>query len=345
MSATAQETRPAGPLRIGLIADPQRLKPLAQVVESCVLVHLVAQAGMPQAAALRDAAWFDDPRVLIAHPELEAVLLATAPRKAALMAGLAAGRGLHVWQLPPLACTFAEAVETAGRARKLATIYRVASWWEYVAENVWHELRWPTAFKPLYSNLHTSAPGPAPESWRADSADTAGGALTDLGYPLLEALVATRGLPDSVNAAIASYRTTAAGGPRQTEDTAVAILRYSGGGTALIHAAWDQPPFEHRLVHQSADITAVLTREEAAVLDPTGAALDRHPLPGEFLAHELLRFTECVRGQARERAALPLDRHLAVHALLEAVYLAARTGHPEAPGKYYQVQGLPEPQP
>ncbi len=339
------ETKAQGPLRIGVIAGPERLAELAPALAACKLLQPAGQAGMPQAAALPGVPWCDDPRVLIGNPELEAVLVAASTRQTPALVAVAAGRGLSIWQLPPLACNFAQAAEVLAQVRKAGVLYRVASWWEYVSEHVWAELHWPAEFKPLFSELRVSARGPAHDSWRSGVAETAGGALADAAYFMLEALIAVRGLPHAASGTIGQYRTTPSGAARAAEDTAVAILRYGDGGAALVRAAWDQPPFGQRLLHHGATATALLTNEEVALLDAHGDTLDRRPLPGGFLAHELMRFADAVRGQARDRAAAPLDRHLAVNALLEAVYLSARTGHPESPGKYYQVQGLPEPRP
>ncbi|MEW6252224.1 MAG: Gfo/Idh/MocA family oxidoreductase [Planctomycetota bacterium] len=336
------ENRLQGPLRAGLIADAERIASLAAAVEQCDLLTPLAQAGMPQAAAAPRVPWLDDPRVLLANPELEAVLLASSTRQNASLAAAAAGRGLHVWHLPPLACTFAEGAEAVARAKRAESVWRVASWWEYVFEHVWHEVAWPADFQPLYSELRVSVRGPAHDSWRAGVAETAGGALADAGYRMLEVLVAGRGLPETAGGTVGQYRTPAPAATGAAEDTTLAILGYRSG-TALVRAAWDQPPFGQQLLHTSAAVTALLTEEELVLLDRDGETLDRRPLPGGFLAQELLRFAEAVRGQARDRALATLDRHLAVSAVLEAVYLSARTGHAESPRKYYQVLGLPEP--
>jgi predicted dehydrogenase len=331
-------------VRVGLIADAERLESLAGAIDACVLLQPLGQAGMPAAAAMREVPWFDDPRVLLGQSGLEAVVLATSTRNDTQLAAMAAERGLHVWQLPPLARTFAEATEVAARIRRIPTVHRVASWWEYVTEQVWHDLHWPADFVPLFSEIRVSAPEPAPETGRALLAEAAGGALMDA-YPLLEALVALRGLPETVAAAVGGYRKYADGKTRQTEDTAAALLRFGGGGAAILRAAWNLPPAMHELAHYGQTESVTLTEELVSVVGGDGTTIDQRPLPGAFLTHEVLRFGELVRGQARDRAAAPLDRHLAVSALLETVYLAAQTGHPESPGKFYHMQGWPEPRP
>ena len=337
--------RPGGPVRVGLVADGPPLARLTAALDTCLLLQPLGQAGMPAAAGLREVPHIDDPRTLLAQPGLEAILLATAPRQDSGLAAMAAERGLHVWRLPPLARNFAEAAEVVTRARQLPTICRVASWWEYVTDHVWHELPWPGELAPRFSDLRASAPAAAGLGHEAPAgrgADSAGGALACSGYALLEALLAVRGLPDTVAAAVGRYRKGGAAGG-DTEDAAVAILRYSDGGAAVIRATWDMQPFEQQLAHHGPALSVTLTEDEVQLTSWDGSLLDRRPLPGEFLASELLRFAEFVRSQARDRAAAPLERHLAVSALLETVYLSARTGYPESPRKFYQVQGWPEP--
>lgn len=342
-SPTNNDRRPPGPVRVGLVADGPPLPRLTAALEACLFMQPLGQAGMPPTAGLRQVPRFDDPRSLLAQPGLEAVLLATATRQDLALAAMAAERGLHVWRLPPLARSFAEAVEVVTRARQLPTIYRVASWWEYVSDHVWHELPWPAELTPRFSDLRASGPHPTSAGLPTRAPDTTAGALVVSGYSLLEALLAIRGLPESAAAAIGQYRKATAAAVGDAEDTAVAVLRYSDGEAALIRATWDMPPFEHQLAHHGPALSVTLTDDEVVLASSTGNVLDRRPLPGDFLASELLRFAEFVRGQARDRANAPLERHLAVNALLETVYLSARTGHPESPRKFYQVQGWPEP--
>jgi hypothetical protein len=90
-------------------------------------------------------------------------------------------------------------------------------------------------------------------------------------------------------------------------------------------------------------VAVTLTTDGLAITDIDGSLVDRRPFPAEWLGSELLRFAEFVRGDARDRAAAPLERHVSVSALLDTIYLAARTGHPESPHRRYDVQGWPEP--
>lgn len=326
-------------LRVGLIAHGEGLASLGPILQASQLVCVCGQAGMPQAAALADIPWVDDQRVLISQPDLQALLLATAPRLDVELAAIAAQRGLPVWRLPPAGRTFVDASEVVGQARQAASVYRVASWWEHVLDHLSQEGAWPERFEPVYSEAFVSASGPPANSWRASAADAAGGALATDGYRWLEALVAVRGLPETVSATIGHVRPEFGAVGRESEDTAAVILRFPDGGFGLVRAAWDLPPAEQRLLHHGPTATITLNDDEFVVVGREGTPSDRRPMPGDFLAGELIRFVEAVRGSARDRAAVPFDRHVAVSALLETIYLAARTGHPESPRKLYEVQG------
>lgn len=336
----ADNERPApGRLRAGLVFG-ERLPLVTAALRACPLLELVGQAGA--GVGLPGVTLHTDWRVLLAQTNLQAVLLAGSTRLDLEVAAAATQRGLHVWRLPPLARTFSAGAELLDALRRQGTIHQVASWWEHVSDHAWHELQWPEDFKPLYAELRAAGPGPSVKSWRASATEAAGGALADVGCNLLEVLVAVRGLPETVTAAIGAFGNES-GAARETEDAALVILRYAGGGTGLVRAAWDLPPDEQWLALHGMAAGVRISPQEVQLLGPDGAIRDRRPLPDDFLAGDLQRFVQRVGGDARDRAAATLERHLAVSAVLESVYLAARTGQPESPRKHYEVQGRAAP--
>jgi predicted dehydrogenase len=342
-SSTRKSQSSVPRLAVAVIGEGERLGAVISRVCQSGELELRAQAGMKQHEAGSSATWFGDTRVLIANAPVQAVLLASTTRGDGELAELAAQRGLHVWRLPPIGTRFADAAETRTRAARHGSILRVASWWEYAARNVWEEFPWPAGFRPDFSEVRVSAAGPASGSWRAAYAESAGGALVDAGYGMLEALVAVRGLPESVSAATAHRPGARPGAARETEDIAIAVLRYPGGGRAIIRSAWDIAPLEQLTLHHSDTATVALTDQQISLVNADGTTAHVRPLPGDFLTDELQRFVELVRLDARDRVAATLDRHLAVAALAEAIYLSARTNQPESPHKFYELQGLPEP--
>ncbi len=331
-----------GVLRVGLIAQPEHVSRLRPALAGCPWLNVVIQSGPEPSAALAGVTWADDPRAVLNKDAVEAILLADTTRANVALTNAALDDELPIWRLPPLGRTFAEAAELMARARRGGTVWRVASSWEFVSEQAWNELHWPGDFTPHYSEVRLSATGPDPRAWHASAAHAAGGALAEAGYAALEALVGVRGLPESVAASTAA---APRGGPqRETEDIAVGILRYRAGGIALVRATWDIGPPEDSTLHVGTGLNVQLGGGEVRLSDPQGRRLDQRPIPSDWLTVELSRFAEQVRSAARDRAAAPLDRHLAVSALLEAIYLSARTGQPESPRRLYEVQGLPIPE-
>jgi predicted dehydrogenase len=334
MSTSVRDTA-APPLRLALIADGLDVDLFAGILNRSPHVQLVAQSGMKQGDAAADVPWFDDSRVMLTRGGVEAVALCVSPRSALELAETAAELGVHVWRLPPLGRTFAEAAELAAKIRNWKIVYRVASWWEHIAEEARAVLARIPGFKPHFSELRASAPGPPVQSWRSAQTDAGGGVLVTAAYPLLEALFAIRGLPVNVAAAIGRYRRRSGEPPRETEDSAAAVLRYESG-PAVLRATWDIPPYESISKHDGPDATIVISTDKIGIGTDT---LEEAPLAPDFLIADLERFVRAVRLAAAEPSVVSLERHVAVNALLDSLYLSARTNQPESPGKLYEVQG------
>ena len=335
---------PNEPLRAGLIADAEGIAHLAEAVDGAAL-EIVAQSGKRAGVELPDVEWYDDVRVMAAQAGIEALILATSPRASVELTEMAADQELPVWRLPPLARNFAEATDLATRCRQRESIYRVASWWETVEADVRWALGHGEGVKPAFTHIRVCAAGPSVQSWRASLVDTPGGVLATDAYGMLEALVAVRGLPERVSASVANVRRRPGEAPRETEDVATAIVRYEGGRAAAIHATWDVPPFMACTEHHGAELTVSIDPEGVAVRSREGELLaERRLSASAFMRRELDRFVAAVRQPPEPDAYDPtLERHIAVTALLQAIYLSARTGQPESPLKLYEVQGWPEP--
>ncbi len=342
-SGTHNDTAATPRLRVALIARGERLRTLWDAARANPRIEIVGQSGMPQKEALPDIPWHDDHRVLVARPEVEAALLGTSTRGDVAISMVAAQEEVHVWRPPPLARNFAEAAELVKLVRKQGTIHRAASWWEHVTDRGWQELAWPDGFEPQFSELACSTPAPPLEAWQSVANDAGGGALAQDAYALLEALVATRGLPETVSAALSNLPCEPGAAHRETENIALAVLRYANQGVADVRATWGLTPTVRRLVHHATAGSVTLTDHEVVLADPTGQRTDEHPLPPDPLGSDLRRFVDAALSNAADRMGPSLERHLAVMALLDAVYLAARTVHPESPQKHYELQGWPVP--
>ncbi len=344
MSEANNETQTGGrSVRVGLIADADEAPRYADALRACSGLELGAQAGMPQSAALPGVEWFDDTRVLMAQSGIQALVVATSPRAGVNMGEVAAAHGVHVWRQPPLARTFAEAIEVARRLQTVEVVYRFASWWDHVGEDVCSALGFEAGWEPVFSEVRLSTVGPPLTSWRSSQANAGGGVLACDAYAPLEALVAVRGLPESVEGALGKCRRRPSEAPRETEDVAIAILRYDKG-LALVRATWDILPFGQITHHHGSQISLRYTESSVAVLAPDGSPLEERPLPTNLLAAEMARFAAEINGEdGREPGAASINRHVAVSAVLEAIYLSARTKQPETPRRLFEVQKWPEP--
>ena len=162
---------PPAPLRIGLIAGADASRALRSALSATPDVSLTTQGGLPQTSVSPPIEWFDDLRVLIAQGPVDALVLNVSPRMSVELVVLAVERGRHVWQPPPLARNFSEAVETVRRTRGSEVIYRVGSWWEHVRPAVQGTIASDEAAvapperrdeirRPILSHVAVSAAGP-----------------------------------------------------------------------------------------------------------------------------------------------------------------------------------------
>ncbi len=337
-----ERSNAAGALRVGLVAGDEHLPRLADAVASAGGIELVAQGGMPRQAALEGVAWFDDLRQLAAQAEVEALLVAASPRVVARLAETIAAEGKPLWQLPPLGRGFAEALETAGQLRSAEVSHQVASWWSYQRRVVLEAIELDAGLRPLFSEVHVSAPGPEVTSWRAAESQAGGGVLAQDAYASLEALTGLRGMPESVFGVIGSCRRPSAAPPRETEGVAVVTMRYEDGGIAVVRAAWDIPPFGHHTIHHGRSASLHYTPAELLIRDADGEITDRQTLDEDVLAADLRYFAARLRGgQPAESPEVAIRRHLMVSAILETAYLSSRTQQPEDPRRLFEVQKWP----
>jgi hypothetical protein len=114
---------------------------------------------------------------------------------------------------------------------------------------------------------------------------------------------------------------------------------------AVVQATWDIPPYGWTVEHHGAKVSIALDAQRVAVRAADGEILHERPLHTEpYVRQEIDRFVQSARS--RTSGTTPeatWERHLAVTALLQAMYLSTRTGQPESPFKFYEVQGWPEP--
>ncbi|MCG3126293.1 MAG: hypothetical protein CHACPFDD_01125 [Phycisphaerae bacterium] len=325
-----------------MIADDRRGPELLAALDLIPGLELVAVAGERLAELAPHAARFDDRRALIAQGGVQAVLLAASTRAGVELGEIAAADGIHVWRTAPMARDFSEAVEIVRRQSERPGVYRVASHHELLSSELSAALGSLERFRPRYAELRLRDEGPTLQSWRSNQVDAGGGVLINAAYAPLETLVALRGLPQSVWAVSGSLTGRTGQMSRETEDTCAALLSYQDNGLTCIRAQWDVAPHERRFWLVDPEHSVEIGDDVA--IRPTAGGRARHfSLPSESLAWDLRRFESLARLNDVSGAAPLFQSHLATMALIESIYLAARTGQPEDPHKLYEVQRWPLP--
>lgn len=320
-------------IRVGILSDVSRAAVLAAALTAGDDFEIVAQAGMGQPGAVAGVPWFADERVMITQPDVEAVVISLAPDVSNELSLAALTHGAHVWREGPLGRTFAEAVDFARRAPELRPECHLASWWDGVREAVHWALGLTNASAAGgVAAIDCVVHGPHPEAhvWRAQAA-RGGGPLADL-VMCLEVLVGLLGLPDRIQAAEAR----AAGA--EVPASIAALAAYPDGSLANLHSAWGVAPQQESICITRGGVIRISTNG-VTVDDEHGRRLDELAAP-DPLARDLRDFAAAVRGGA-SHAALRMERQLTVMAVMEAIRLSARTGQPETPRKFYELQGWP----
>lgn len=332
---TPPATNP-GDFRVGLITDTDDAATLIGAITAAPSLHLVAQVTDWTPAA--DVQRFDDPRALIAQAGIEAVLVGSSIRFGVEISRLAIERRVHVWRMPAHGRTFAETTDLLRQAREQDVYLHAASWWSHIRDEVRAALAGEVPFRSSCAEIRIAGVGPPLESWKSSQPAAGGGVLTTEGYAWLECLVALCGVPESVSAKIGRCRIGAAIAPRETEDFAELLMRFSDGGCVSILAFWDIPPYDAYAQFHAPSSTLRIERNRAVTINISGGSTQAQIFKANFLSADLERFVRAVHSPREAAILAEQERHVAVASILETAYLSARTGQPEVPRQLYEAQ-------
>ncbi len=354
-------------LPVGLVGTAAELPALLELALATEQLAVRGQAGLPRAAARDDVPWFDDPRVLMTHGEIAALLVAGPPTAANAATLAALELGLPVWRAAPAGRSFTETLELLMAARDASGHLHTASWWQYVSSAALEAAECCPLDEIIFSDALAVGPGPAARSWRNAAGQAGGGALLQVGWHALEALIATRGLPDHVYAGLTLRTAESLDTPRDVEDAAALTLLLPDGVAAALRVRWSAQPPAVALLHfgsqgalcyrttappdlpperaWSEALGAPLGGAMVDARDPTGKTLESFDPGGAFLASDLRRFVREIRSESGPAATQAvLERQLCVAAVVECAYLSARTRQPEDPRRIFEVHKWPLPE-
>lgn len=336
-------------LRLGIIGLGQSGQMVLRALRGSEGVEIVGLADREgslaeAAAATAKAPAFGDARSLVARSGVQAVALCVPPGEAPEIVGACAERGIAVWTDTPLARNLDEAVAMTKQCDRAGVKFAVGTQRRLMPgyRNAWdrrHEVGGVFLARAHYLFNWGQA-----LTWHAQSDLAGGGALLELGYHMIDLLVWFFGLPEEAY----GLTTIAAGeggrgvAPHDTDDTACAILNYSGGRMACLAASRSCDPVSEELaLHgRAGSLTAgpeacVLRNADGVVIEQ----VERTHLPTQALALELEAFAGAVVSGA-QRYACSAWENLLTHAVIDAVYLAARTGQPESPARLLHAHKL-----
>ncbi|MCY2929828.1 MAG: Gfo/Idh/MocA family oxidoreductase, partial [Planctomycetota bacterium] len=184
-----------------------------------------------------------------------------------------------------------------------------------------------------------------PLGWHGQQALAGGGALLELGYPMIDLIVWLFGLPEEaygLTAIAPPPEGTRAPAVHDTDDTACAVLNYSGGRMACLAASRSCDPVSEELaLHgRGGSLTAgpetcILRNADGVVIEHIEGTL----LPAEALRLELEAFAAAVAARGPRYACSGWE-NLLTQAVIDAVYLASRTGQPESPARLLHTHKL-----
>ena len=274
---------------------------------------------------------YEDYRSLIVESAetLDALLVALPPHQSKEVLELAAKHGLAVFHQAP----FARTCEEAGH---LVELFQSAGC-PLVAARPWLSLPVMEPLADLESCigrvfaadvLVRSTSGAL--GWRGDSIRAGGGVLLHDAYEPLDMLIHLLGFPEEVFGCSASALGLATARPYDTEDAAVVSLRFAHDRIATLCACRGQSANDYQVT--------LLGNAGTAIATPR--ALTRHR-KGEQPQRTHARMRTRVAPAIGAFASALLDKdtkpesqasqHLPTMAVLDAAYLAAKTGAPETP--------------
>ena len=209
-------------------------------------VEVVAICDVVEAAARRSAELFSIPNIcrdytdLVADPSIDAVFVAVPNNLHAPIASAALAAGKHVLCEKPMASTIEDARCMFAAAEKAGKSLAIAHPWRCDQDYRWlHDVvasgRLGKIFK-VHCHAVLTEGSPPVDSWRFKKDIVGGGALTDLGIHVIDAvsyLFDDQLRPRTVFAKTANLFTNT-----EVEDTATAIYDFDRGLTVMIEAGW-----------------------------------------------------------------------------------------------------------
>lgn len=329
------------PIRIGVIGAGA----IVQVAHLPVLKKLkgaevvaICDSDLAKARALAERyaipGVFDDLEDLLAHEQLDAMLLATPNHlhEPHILAGLSAG--LHVLVEKPLAMRAASAQKVARAAEKRDRIVMVGMSHRYRPD--------AQAIRQFVQNgelgqidsvrgsWHVARPARAQLGWRQRKELSGGGAMLDLGLTMLDLSLWLAGNPKPVR--VSASLSQAGRGERSVDQSGSALVICENECSIFVDVTWRHIGAGERFgvglrgSKGTAGINPLQVWKElhgvAHDVSPTGSGSRENAFTASFRA-QWAHFLAAVAGNVPRPA---LQDHVVLHQVIDAIYESAETG-------------------
>lgn len=331
---------PAAPLRLGIIGAGA----VVQVAHLPVLrrmrgidLRALCDTDVPKARALAQRsgilAAYDDIEDLLAHEELDALLIATPNHLHEPHIQAALSANLHVLVEKPLALTSTAAQKIARAAEKRDRVVMVGMTHRYrpdvQAVRSFVQAGELGAIDSVRASWHVARPARAQLGWRQRRTEAGGGAMLDLGLTMLDLCFWLSGNPEPARV---SASLTRAGGERAVEPSGSTFVICENGCSIFVDVTWRHIGEGERFgvglrgARGSAGINPLHVWKEIHGVphdvSPTGSFSRENAFTASFRA-QWAHFVAAIGGQS---AAPPLQEHVQVLRVVEAVYKSDAEG-------------------
>ncbi|MFQ6047723.1 MAG: Gfo/Idh/MocA family protein [Gemmatimonadales bacterium] len=317
----------------GAIAQVAHLSVLSRLddVETVALCDADLVKARSIAARLEIPEVFDDAEDLLSTAKPDAVVICTPNHLHEVHAVSALAAGAHVLCERPLAITeeglrrVRDEQRRRGRVVMVGMNHRfrsdVQAARQFLAGGELGSLR---SIRAGWYTFQTEA---QQRSWRARLAQSGGGAMLDLGLPIVDLALWLAGYPEVVRVSAVFAR-----GDGEVEDSGCALLRCAGGVSIFVDVSWQyidrEEKFWFRLVGDAGSAKLaplrVYKKMHGAPVDvtPSGAVGRQDQFTFSYRA-EWAHFLGIVRGSVEGRT---LDDQLRLHRTMDALQRSAAQG-------------------
>lgn len=283
---------------------------------------------------------YDDYRLAVMQSGIDVVFAAAPLHACAEYIHIALDKKMHVLRIAPPARTFNELTEFVRQAAENEVQFGIAAALRfnkaYIAMRDYIE---QNRGENIFLVTLQCGVGLSQEPWQRDPKLAGGGIILYDCYEMIDQLVLSFGTPDEVYAANTSQAHDRKQRLYVTEDTAVITMKFADTLTVNVLASKALPQ-ARILIAYGRDSKVCIDQSRLTAVDDQNnllSATDEPATHSELMMRMLADFSQSIAGAAQMPPVSSGADHLAAMALMEAVYLSARTGAPESPQRILQM--------